>query len=73
MPSSAIRYANYNGESMELRVTFVSGRVYVYSGVPQTVYDAFCNALSRGSFFNRAIRGRYDFREVIQDRKRSAR
>ncbi len=73
MPSSVIREASYNKDTKELRVTFVSGRVYIYSGVPKTIHDAFCNALSKGSFFNTAIRGRYRFREVFQDRKRSAR
>jgi len=73
VPSSVIREASYNRETKELRVTFVSGRVYVYAGVPKTIYDTFCNASSRGSFFNAAIRGRYPFREIAQDRKRSAR
>ena len=43
-------------------MTFISGRVYVYAEVPKTIYDTFCNASSRGSFFNAAIRGRYPFR-----------
>lgn len=73
MPSSVIRKASYNRGTKELRITFVSGRVYVYSGVPKAIHDAYCNALSKGSFFNMAIRDRYRFREVVQDRKRSAR
>ena len=48
----------------ELRITFVSGRIYAYSDVPQSIYESFVAAPSRGTFFNIAIRGRYRFREI---------
>ncbi len=73
MPSSVIGDATYDEATREMRVTFVSGRVYVYDGVPGSIYRAFCNAPSKGAFFNVAIRGRYHFHEVAQDRNRSAR
>jgi lysyl-tRNA synthetase class 2 len=73
MPSSVIRDTSYDETTKEMRVTFVSGRVYVYDGVPRVIYNAFCNAPSKGAFFNVAIRGRYQFHEIVQDRKRSAR
>jgi hypothetical protein len=80
MPSSVIRSVDYDAEARELRITFLSGRVYAYSGVPQSIYDAYGAATAKGSFFNIAIRGRYRFRELPpahdrssgQDRKRSA-
>ena len=73
MPSSVIRDTSYDETTKEMRVTFVSGRVYVYDGVPRVIYNAFCNAPSKGVFFNVAIRGRYHFHELPQERKRSAR
>jgi lysyl-tRNA synthetase class 2 len=73
MPSSVIRDTSYDETTKKMRVTFVSGRVYVYDGVPRVIYNAFCNAPSKGAFFNVAIRGRYQFHEIVQDRKRSAR
>ena len=73
MPSSVIRDTSYDDTTKKMRVTFVSGRIYVYDGVPRLIYNAFCNAPSKGAFFNVAIRGRYHFHEVAQDRKRSAR
>lgn len=78
MPSTVIREASYDDTAKEMRVTFTSGRIYIYSGIAGTIYDAFCKAPSKGAFFNIAIRGRYHFREVTspapsQDRKRSAR
>jgi hypothetical protein len=37
----------------------VSGRRYVYAGVPSDVFATFAKAASRGLFFNREIRDRY--------------
>jgi hypothetical protein len=62
MPSTAIRYLNYDSARRELRVTFTSGRRYVYEQVPPAIYAAFSNAPSRGAFFNRQIRDRYAYR-----------
>ncbi|MEH2476007.1 hypothetical protein V1281_002820 [Nitrobacteraceae bacterium AZCC 2161] len=74
MPSTAIRLLAYDADAGELRVTFVSGRRYVYAQVPPEVYSAFIHAPSRGAFFNHEIRDRYAFREVTdqsgRDRQR---
>jgi hypothetical protein len=59
MPSTVIRDFSYDSETSELWITFVSGRQYVYAGVPQEVFDAFKAAPSRGSFFNSEIRDEY--------------
>jgi hypothetical protein len=64
MPSTAIREIDYDFPSHRLTVTFVSGRRYIYDGVPLRVHDAFTHAESHGGFFNREIRGRYPFREI---------
>jgi hypothetical protein len=64
MPSTAIRDLFYVSKKRELRVTFVSGRRYVYADVPADVFDAFKTAESRGAFFNHEIRDHYEFREI---------
>jgi hypothetical protein len=64
MPSSAIRSLSYDPANGELRVTFVTGRRYVYDDVPPEVFEAFKNAESRGAFFNHEIRDRYPYREI---------
>jgi hypothetical protein len=51
-----------------LQVTFVTGRRYVYEGVPPEVFEAFKAAFSKGSFFNREIRDRYQYREIVHER-----
>jgi hypothetical protein len=67
MPSSVIRSFLYDSEKSELWITFVSGRRYVYSGVPQDVVDAFNAAPSRGTFFNSEIRDDYSYWETLRE------
>lgn len=62
--SSGIRDAVYFSDRRELQITFLSGRTFAYSDVPQSIYDAFVASPSRGAFFNIAIRGRFQFHEV---------
>jgi len=64
MPSTAIRAFSYDETNRDLTITFVSGRRYVYEGVPAAVYDAFKDASSRGGFFNHQIRDHYRFFEI---------
>lgn len=62
--SSGIRDAVYFSDRRELQITFLSGRAFAYSDVPQSIYDAFVASPSRGAFFNIAIRGRFQFHEL---------
>jgi hypothetical protein len=67
MPSSVIRSHSYDAQTRALTITFVTGRRYVYDGVPQEVVDGFKAAFSRGTFFNREIRDHYGYREVTSE------
>ncbi len=64
MPSTAIRSFDYNPEADELHVTFVTGRRYLYQDVPGYVAEAFRGAFSKGAYFNKYIRDRYDYKEL---------
>lgn len=64
MPSSVIRRFDYSPKKAQLTVEFVTGRRYVYSGVPRDEADAMRRAFSKGIFFNKRIRGRFPWREV---------
>lgn len=66
MPSSVIRFFRYSPDTRELKVTFVSGRLYVYANVPPEVAAAFRNAYSKGTFFNHEIRDRYAYRDITR-------
>jgi hypothetical protein len=65
MPSTVIRKYVYDATTGDLWITFVSGRRYIYAEVPPDIFTAFNEAPSRGTFFNHAIRDRYDYREVM--------
>jgi hypothetical protein len=67
MPSVVIRYFRYDSAKRELEVTFVTGRRYVYRGVPADVAAAFKQAFSKGIFFNREIRDRYAYHETTHE------
>ena len=66
MPSTVIRRFDYLAQSRELVVEFVTGRRYVYSGVPQEEVDAMRGAFAKGIYFNRRIRDRYPYRELSE-------
>ena len=64
MPSTIIRSFAYRPETLELDVTFTTGRRYVYSGVPPEAAAAFRAAFSKGRHFNARIRGFYSYEEI---------
>ncbi|HET7849976.1 MAG TPA: KTSC domain-containing protein [Pseudolabrys sp.] len=64
MPSTAIKDHDYDAALRQLAITFVTGRIYVYFDVPLEVADSLEHASSKGAYFNRHIRDRYDFREI---------
>jgi len=68
MPSSVIRTVAYDRARFELTVSFASGKVYVYSLVPEAVADGIAAAPSEGAYFNANIRDRYPYRQLRADR-----
>jgi lysyl-tRNA synthetase class 2 len=66
MPSSVIHTHHYEPDLLELTITFVTGRVYRYKDVPAEVYAEFCDARSKGTFFNQHIRDAYPTVEITR-------
>ena len=64
MPSTVIRWFDYDASSQQLRVEFRSGRRYVYEQVSEDTYTRLRGAFSKGEFFNRHIRNRFPFRQL---------
>ncbi len=64
MPSTVIRHHAYAAKERALTVEFVTGRRYLYLDVPEREYAAFCNAFSKGRYFNAHIRDHYRFKEL---------
>ena len=61
MPSTAIRRIEYRPEQSALDIEFVTGRVYRYLAVPEMVAEGFRRVRSKGGYFNRALRDRFEF------------
>ncbi len=58
---AAVVYDDCRGE---LRLDFRDGARYAYSGIaPELFHDLLC-ATSKGSFFNRHIRGRFPYAKL---------
>lgn len=70
MPSTVIRRFMYVPEARELTIEFVTGRRYVYSGVPEDDVKAFRSAFSKGTHFNRYIRDCFTYRELAASEER---
>lgn len=62
--SSNIEAIGYDSEAQELHVRFIASGSYIYSGVPEHVYEEFMNAPSHGSYLNRMIKGVYQFQKA---------
>lgn len=64
--SRTLAAVGYDAGCELLEVEFASQAVYDYFGVPAAVHQALLSASSKGSFFNRNIRGRFPYRRVSE-------
>lgn len=62
--SSNIDEATYDEDTQTLTVSFSSGSTYDYHNVDRAVWQSFKNAPSAGQFFQRTIRGFYNYRRI---------
>ena len=56
----------YNTSSQTLEVLFRSGAIYLYYFVPQSAYDALLAADSKGTYFNKQIKGVYEHHRIAE-------
>jgi hypothetical protein len=56
--SSSIRAVGFDGHTLAV-LFHTSDTVYEHPGVPYSVYHGLMRATSKGAFYNRYIRGRY--------------
>jgi hypothetical protein len=61
MPSTVIRSYSYDARRRELDIVFQTRCRYRYRHVPLATYAAMKLASSKGEFFNRHVRGRFQF------------
>jgi hypothetical protein len=67
LDSTTLAAVAYDDRCGELKLDFRDGARYTYSGVaPELFRDLLC-ATSKGSFFNRYIRGRFPYAKLPPD------
>lgn len=62
--SSNIADVGYDETTMTLEVGFHNGTAYQYFDVPQSVYQEFMSADSKGTFLNTNIKGNYRYAKL---------
>ena len=65
--STTLSTAEYDPASQVLRLEFRSRASYCYFGVPPRVYQDLLTSVSKGSYFNRNIRGRFPYHRLTDD------
>jgi hypothetical protein len=63
--STTLATVGYDENLKLLQLEFCSRAVYLYFGVPASVYEALLDAPSKGRYFNGTIRGRYPYRQIL--------
>lgn len=62
--SSNVSSIGYDAASQTLEVEFHNGGVYQYYGVPESTYQGFMTAGSKGTYLHDHIKNRYRYRKV---------
>lgn len=63
--SESIAQYGYDAETKTLAVRFKNGsKLYHFTNVPQDAADSFTSAKSKGSHFQKHIRGNFDFTTI---------
>lgn len=57
--SSAITAVGYDPLTRRMKITFKQGRTYDFCGVPPEVHQGLLKAGSKGTYYDRIIRDRY--------------
>jgi hypothetical protein len=66
LDSTTLAAATYDGSRARMELDFRDGTRYVYSGIAPNLYRDLLCATSKGTFFNRHIRGRFPHVKMAQ-------
>jgi len=67
LDSTTLTAVAYDDRCGELQLDFCDGARYVYSGVAPALFRDLLRATSKGSFFNRYIRGRFRHGKLLAE------
>ena len=57
--SRAISAIGYDAPTQQMQIRFTQGDTYTFCRVPASVFDSFSQASSKGTYYDRYIKGRY--------------
>lgn len=57
--SSAISAVGYDSNTSRMKITFKQGRTYDFCRVPSQIHKGLMEAASKGSYFDRYIKDKY--------------
>ena len=60
--STTLATVAYDESLQTLQLVFRSGAIYQYHGVRAAIHEGLLRAVSKGSYFNQIIRGRFPYR-----------
>lgn len=66
MPSTVIAHIDYDALKTILTIQFVSGVVYEYLQVPETVYLSLKQSREKGVYLNKHIKGKFRYRKIAR-------
>jgi len=66
--STTLSTIAYDDARNLLQLEFCSGAIYIYFGVPAAVHADLLRASSKGTYFNRTIRGRFAYAREAETR-----
>jgi hypothetical protein len=58
--SSAMRAVGYDSGTRRMRIIFAQGNTHDYCEVPREVFENLVSAESKGIYFNRVIKDKYE-------------
>ena len=64
MPSTVISKMDYDPEARTLTIAYVSGQIYVYRNVPETVYKELKASRIKGRYLRFFVKDKYAFEKV---------
>lgn len=64
IPVSSSNLSSVGYENRTLYVSFHSGSLYAYSGVPESVYRGLMSASSHGSYLAHNVKGIYPYQRI---------
>ncbi len=67
MPSSVIKFFSYDAATATLKILFVTDMIYLYQNVPERVYKMLKASGSKGRYFNRHIKDKFEFQKLEEE------